>query len=146
MFKKISWIASVLFLTLSISFAHAQTPATDQTVLELMKVTGASEMGKQMMQQMMPSLKKMTPQVPESFWTDFMKEVNPDQMTALVVPIYKKHFTEEDLRQIIQFYNSPVGKKTIQQMPQIMQESIAVGQQWGQELGKKVIEKASKVK
>ena len=55
-----------------------------------------------------------------------------------MVPIYDKYYTEEEINQIIAFYNSPVGKKMISTMPLVMQESMAAGQAWGKQLAAKV--------
>jgi hypothetical protein len=43
--------------------------------------------------------------------------------------LYAKHFTEEELHQMIGFYKSPVGKKAIMLMPTLFQQGAAVGQQ-----------------
>ncbi|RQH10849.1 DUF2059 domain-containing protein, partial [Okeania hirsuta] len=39
-------------------------------------------------------------------------------------PIYDKYFTEEDLQTLIEFYQTPTGRKTIELMPQLFQESM----------------------
>jgi hypothetical protein len=36
---------------------------------------------------------------------------------------------------IIEFYQTPVGKKYAEKTPLIMQESMQVGQQWGMKIG-----------
>jgi uncharacterized protein len=127
----------------SISWAE---PATEKTIRALMETTGAGALGTQMMQQMLPGLKKMVPNAPEEFWTDFMKEVNADEMIALVIPIYQKNFTEADLLEAVTFYKSPAGQRLITKLPIVSQESFQVGQQWGQELAKRVLESAKKKK
>ncbi len=53
----------------------------------------------------------------------------------LSYPIYHKYLTLADLEELINFYNSPIGKKTIEVMPYINREAIAAGQEWGRELG-----------
>jgi hypothetical protein len=39
-------------------------------------------------------------------------------------PLYDKFFTEKDLQTMIDFYQTPTGKKTITVMPQLLQESV----------------------
>jgi uncharacterized protein len=121
-------------------------PATEKTIRTLLETTGAGALGTQMMQQMLPGLKKMVPKAPEDFWTDFMKEANTDELITLVIPIYQKNFTEEDLLETIAFYKSPVGQRLITKLPIVSQESFQVGQQWGQELAKRVLDSAKKKK
>lgn len=121
-------------------------PATEKTIRALLETTGSGSLGKQMIQQMLPAMKKMAPKAPEDFWTDFMKEINPDDIIAMTIPVYQKNFTEEDLLETIAFYKSPVGQRLIAKLPIVLQESTLVGQQWGQELAKRTIERAQKQK
>jgi uncharacterized protein len=48
-------------------------------------------------------------------------------MSAEVAAIYRKHFTDAELKELIAFYQSPVGKKSLDTMPTIFQESSLVG-------------------
>jgi len=42
------------------------------------------------------------------------------------VRLYSKHFTEADLRELVAFYRSPVGKKVVETTPEFMLESMKV--------------------
>lgn len=143
MMKKqfVAFVAIALLILPTVN-SYAANQATEKSIRELISLTGAGNLGVQVMQSMLPSLKQLVPQAPESFWTEFMKEVNPDELVTLIVPIYKKHFTEEEIQETIKFYRSPTGKKVIKTLPQVMQESMAAGQQWGQMLIQRVTEKA----
>ncbi|MES2756808.1 MAG: DUF2059 domain-containing protein [Pseudomonadota bacterium] len=50
-----------------------------------------------------------------------------DEMTAEMVPLYARTFTVGELDQLTAFYSSPVGKKTIASMPQIMAAGMEAG-------------------
>ena len=55
----------------------------------------------------------------------FAKEFNLGQsLGELVAPIYDKHFTESELREMIAFHKTPTGQKTIKIMPQLMMETM----------------------
>lgn len=110
-----------------------------ENIRKLLELTGAGKLGIQMMNQFFSSFKTTYSSVPEEFWSEFKKEVNADALIDLIIPIYDKYFTEEDLNQLIQFYNSPIGKKVIESQPLILQESMLAGQAWGSELSKKVV-------
>ena len=45
-----------------------------------------------------------------------------------MVKIYQDNFTQEDINGLIAFYKTPLGKTTIEKMPLVMQQSMAVGQ------------------
>jgi len=61
-------------------------------------------------------------------WYD--TEINFDDIRPKIVDIYVKDFTEEDLKQILGFYESPIGQKTIKNMPSVMREGAIVAQEY----------------
>jgi uncharacterized protein len=135
-------VLAALFLCVPLS-GQPNTPQEQKQahIRKLLELTGSGKLGIQVMKQMIDSLRTSMPKVPQKFWDDFMKEAKPEQLVELIVPIYDKYLTDEDVQSLIQFYQSPVGKKVIQVLPQITQESMQAGQQWGAEIGQKVAEK-----
>ena len=116
-------------------------PEKTAAIRKLLVLTGSGRLGLQVMTQMINSLKTSMPKVPENFWQDFMKEVNPDELIDMVVPIYDRHLSMAEVKDIIRFYETPSGQKLIATMPQITQESMDVGRTWGRELGERVARK-----
>src|SRR6266403_1715572 len=47
------------------------------------------------------------------------------QVTAQLVGIYDKHFTEDEIKGLLQFYGSPLGQKVAAEMPKIGRETQA---------------------
>lgn len=125
------------FCVLSIS-ANAQSTSKSQKINQLLELTGSGKMGIQVMNQMMNSFRNSYSKVNEEFWEDFKKEVKAEDLTNMIIPIYDKHYTESDIDQLIAFYNSPIGKKMISTMPQVMQESMIAGQAWGKQISEKI--------
>lgn len=41
--------------------------------------------------------------------------------------MYMKAFTEDEFKQIVAFYKTPVGKKSLQQMPTLLEQGAAIG-------------------
>jgi uncharacterized protein len=93
------------------------------------------------MGQMIGSMKKAMPNVPEKFWADFIKEVRTDELVDLIVPVYDRNLTHDDVKELIRFYESPTGKKFVAVLPKITQQSMAVGETWGRDLATRVIQK-----
>lgn len=60
----------------------------------------------------------------------FMAEKLPELIERLV-PVYARHFTREEVRELIAFYKTPIGAKTIRELPLIASESLGVGNYWG---------------
>ncbi len=67
-----------------------------------------------------------------------MEKVDPEELINIIIPIYSKHFTHDEIKELLKFYKTPTGKKVILVMPRVMQENVAMGQRWGTELGRKV--------
>lgn len=70
------------------------------------------------------ALKKSTTEsvgrITKRFDEFFNKELDLDTMLQeVVVPVYDKHFSESELRDLIAFYKSPTGQKMITAMPQL---------------------------
>lgn len=129
--KKSLLILSFCVLSLS---ANAQSNSKNEKIKQLLELTGSGKMAIQMMNQMIGSLKITNSKAGDEFWEDFKKEVKAEDIENMIIPIYEKHYTESDIDQLIAFYNSPIGKKTITTMPQVMQESMVVGQNWAKQL------------
>lgn len=56
----------------------------------------------------------------------FNQRVNFAQlMDEISYPIYDRFFNEEELRDLVVFYKTPTGRKTIQVYPQLLNESMA---------------------
>jgi len=57
-----------------------------------------------------------------AFAASYQKRFDLDQVTGQLVTIYDKHFTEEEVRGLLQFYGSPLGQKVAAEMPKISRE------------------------
>ena len=64
-----------------------------------------------------------------------------DDLTELLIPVYKKYLTEKELNDIAAFYKTPSGKKLAENNPLIVQESMDIGSKWGAEIAEKIISK-----
>jgi uncharacterized protein len=71
------------------------------------------------------------------------KEYAPraDELVDASARIYASHFTEAELKQILTFYQSPVGRKLIQEEPKAIEESMANAGNWGTNLSGDVMNK-----
>src|SRR6266704_828571 len=61
-----------------------------------------------------------------AFMDSYQKKFNPDDMTDGLVAIYDKHFTEDEIKGLLQFYGSPLGQKYAAEMPKVSRELQAV--------------------
>jgi hypothetical protein len=118
--------------------APAAAPVLDPQkradLVRLMQITGATRLGLQLFEQVLTSFKNVVPSAKDSFWTEFRKEVSVDELTDRLLPIYDRHLSPAEVKELIRFYESPIGKKVLAAMPAITAESMQVGQTWGMEL------------
>lgn len=123
--------------------ARAETgeDAKRQDIRRLLVITGSADMGLQMVDQMIANYQKHLPQVPPAFWEAFREDVHLEEMIDLVVPIYEKHLTHQEVRVMIDFYSTPIGRRVVEAMPAILFESTEAGHQWGQAIGARAMAK-----
>jgi hypothetical protein len=107
-------------------------------IRRLLELTGATKLGMQMMNQSLTSMRRAMPNVPKEFWEEFQASIDPNDLTELAVPAYEKHLTHADIKELIKFYESPIGKKMITVQPLIVADTMAAGQKWGRAMGMKV--------
>src|SRR5262245_45158149 len=142
----------VLLLAFLLPFsALSQDTEKQAQIKELMRATGASKIGVQfaaaISQGLAKSLKSARPDIPERMFGVLQQEMlalfeerieAPGGLMDRVVPIYEKHFTSDELKQMLAFYRTPVGRKAVETLPAIMSESVQVGQAWGQSLAPEI--------
>ncbi len=104
-------------------------------IRELLELTGSGKLGIQVMHQMISAMKQANPDVPDEFWVRFASKIDANEVIEMVLPIYEKHFSAEEVRQITAFYKTSAGKKLISKMPLIMSEGMEAGQKWGMKIG-----------
>ena len=51
-----------------------------------------------------------------------------DEMIDAMVPLYARIFTVKEIEQMADFHSSPVGKKALAAMPQLMAEGMKIGE------------------
>lgn len=70
----------------------------------------------------------------EAVMREFLgKYMSWDSLKADLIKIYAEEFTASELAELNKFYQSPVGKKTVQKMPALMTKGAQIGTQRVQE-------------
>ena len=105
----------------SVTIDAAQIPSVSQQKVELivrfMEINGT-------IGNLKNSFERTLAQAPEDKREMMTTLLNLNDIVQLLIPIYDKYYTEEDLRQLIDFYQSPVGQKVFDVTPQIMKETL----------------------
>jgi hypothetical protein len=71
------------------------------------------------------------------------KEYQPrgEEIVDATARFYASHFTEPELKQVLAFYQSPVGQKMLVEEPKALDESMAYAGSWGDNLSIEVMSK-----
>ena len=56
----------------------------------------------------------------------FNREVKWEEVKPQIVTLYMKEYTEEELNEMTVFFTSPIGKKVLAKMPDVIQQSAAI--------------------
>ncbi|MDP2060383.1 MAG: DUF2059 domain-containing protein [Flavobacteriaceae bacterium] len=146
MTKRFLTITLLLFVSITV-FGQADKEY-NETLKRMFEVSGSEKSYQAVVKQMFTMFKQQYSDVELDVWGDLEKEFSKtslNDLTEMLVPVYSKYMTLEDLKELIKFYETPVGKKFAKNTPLIMQESMQIGQQWGmkvaQDFEKKMKEK-----
>jgi hypothetical protein len=116
--------------------ALAQTraidPAKEADIRSLMELVGARDLVQDGANTSIEqSREKLLATVPNNeqgqafvnaFATSYEKRFDVDQVTDQLVAVYDKHYTDDEIKGLLQFYGSPLGQKVAAEMPKISRE------------------------
>ena len=103
-------------------------------ISEMMATQTAKATVEAMKQQQPPVDPKVIAVVQDEVQLFLKEELAKDTFSQMIYPIYDKHFTTQELTDLVAFYKTPLGAKVLQELPVLTQEAMIVGQQWGQSL------------
>ena len=130
------------FLLFVVTSVHITAQSIDDDMKTFFKVSGTEATYKNVIPLMLKSFKENPTfnTIPDEFWVDFEKEaqVSYKDLENQISEVYKKHFTSAEIKQLIAFYESPIGQKFVEKQPFILADSYQIGSEWGQKLGEKV--------
>jgi hypothetical protein len=151
--------ALALAIGLGLGLAVLAAPAVAQqqpsaaalaTAKELVAVKGASAMWQPLVRGVVERAKGMFTQANPMLGKDLtdvanklFAELNPRtaELTNDVAKLYATRFTEQELKDLLAFYKSPLGRKMHTEEPAILDQNMKNGQAWAEKLSEEVISK-----
>jgi hypothetical protein len=131
----------------------ASSPKTEK-IRQLMEVTGAKNMGQELMKAGMEQLRvnvteshpnnPRATQFVDAFVAQFPKHFKPQELNEKVLPIYDKYLSDEDVAGLLDYYRSALGQRMLKVLPQVAQESQALGFSLGQKAAQETLEELRK--
>lgn len=153
--KRINVFIFLTFITLALfAFGVAAQEDTHRASVEKLLVLMKQD---QLMEQMFPKIKQLVLQqlqqtdlteeqsrLMEKYFDkilDVMKEeMSWDKMKDDFIQLYMSVYTEDEVNELITFYESPIGRKTIEKMPLLMEKSMAISQKYTMDMMPKIQE------
>jgi hypothetical protein len=111
--------------------------AKRQEILRLVEALGGKELIQQCVRQNMGIVKQLRPDIPAEQLPAVEREITalvtemiaaPGGLAEQVLPVFAKHFTAKEMRELAAFYESPVGRKAVAVMPGALREAKDVAQ------------------
>ncbi|PKP40693.1 MAG: hypothetical protein CVT96_07930, partial [Bacteroidetes bacterium HGW-Bacteroidetes-13] len=132
------FLTITLLLFVSITVFGQVDKEYNETLKRMFVVSGSEKSYQAVIKQMFTMFKQQYSDVESDMWGDLENEFSKtslNDLTKMLVPVYSKYMTLEDLKELIKFYETPVGKKFAKNTPLIMLESMQIGEQWGMKVG-----------
>jgi hypothetical protein len=111
-------------------------PAKDAAIRHLMDITEVSNMGQNIQSYITQQVQEVAGRAVgagkvqkfmDTFSTQFNASASPNAVTDAMVTIYAKNFSMEDIQGLIQFYETPLGKRVVKTLPEVSQQSQRMG-------------------
>jgi hypothetical protein len=142
--------AAALLVCLGAGFAHAQAPSASAiaTAKELVETKGGNAMFDpvivSMVEQTKGALLQTNPQLAKDLndvAVQLRAEFAPrkDELMNQAAKLYADRFSEQELKDMLAFYKSPLGKKMVLIEPQVLDETFNYIQQWGARTSEEVM-------
>ena len=147
MMKRVFRVACVAVSLLVPGLSFAQAPSAEglAAAQELMTASKAADSVKAILPTLVKTLKpaivQSRPQVERDYdaiaallLDSFSARAN--EMMEKIAVVYASNFTVAEMKEFIAFYRTPSGQKLVAKQPLIMQQSMAIGQQFGGAIGR----------
>lgn len=131
----------------NIALADELTAEKYSDIERFLEVTGSASYLKEFAtaskQQLFQGLKSEVPEMPDKALAVMEKEymavfteklAAPGGLKEQIVHVYDKYYTHQDVRELLAFYQSPIGKKLNRFAPSVFNEVSVAAQRWVQSI------------
>lgn len=143
-FAILTILTLLLFIVLPAP-VYAVTEAKERDIQKLLKIMGTSSLAQEMADMMVTTViaqeKQRYPSMPkkiEHSISNIIHQVvleHSSELDRMTLPLYDKYYTHEEIKELIKFFSSPIGRKYSSVLKPMMQDMIPISQEWGQKVG-----------
>lgn len=91
--------------------------------------TKEAELAQERILQGLAGMKRMMPRVPEKVWDKYLQLIGLEELLNRLIYVYDKHYTSDELNELLKFYDSPVGKKMSDEALPVLRDSMGIAQE-----------------
>lgn len=102
--------------------------AATAELIEVLQMREVTESSRDMMVETMLAQNPMLQGMQDIFIDFFNEFLVWEEIQPEYVRLYMDAYTESEIRELIEFYETPVGRKTVELMPVLMQQGAEIGQ------------------
>lgn len=113
-------------------------------IIKLLTLVRAYDIPESVVDNIINSYKTMLPAVDSTYWLSLRKEADIEGAINRIVPVYEKIFTDREIKELIQFFETPTGKKWVATFGEANDEVIRIFEEWSGEAFKKLNDKMIK--
>jgi hypothetical protein len=149
------WFAARLIIAFAVALpgivsADELTPEKQADIRQLIGIAGAklpAQLAHATAQSTARFLRDARPGIPERFYAVLGRELialfeermeAPGGLVERLTSVYATHFTHPEVKQLLAFYQTPVGRKSMEILPLLVNESTAWGQALAPEIQKRL--------
>ena len=147
---RLATVAAALALASPVAYSQQPSPAAVAAAKEIVAVTSATtlfdplipgvvEQSKLLYLQQNPALAKDLNEIAAKLRAELAPRFA--ELVNEVANNYARRFNEQELKEMLAFYKSPVGGKLLREQPQIVDTSLKFAQTWANSLSEQVIAK-----
>jgi len=124
-------------------------PAKDADIRHLLEAAGTAAVVQTLMdnmeQNLRPMMSKSLPpgeyreKLSELFFEKFRSKLDTRQILDLAIARYDENFSDEEIKSLISFYETPLGHKVVTLLPKLTAELQQDGQKLGQQVGREAM-------
>ncbi len=133
-------IGVILFLCAIIN-GIAQDKAMKEDVIELLKLKGSAKLRTEIIKKAEVIFTEKFPEIPSDFWNDFKAEVTEETFVMLLLPVYEKYYTHEEIKELVRFYKTPVGRKMNKILFELNKDVEIKGREWAVKIARQLLKK-----
>lgn len=137
-------LITILLSCLTMVRAKEGDSAKTQDVRKFLRLTNVAELSFADIKSNIELQSRANPDVPAAFWKELSANLRPQEFIDRMVPIYEKHFSHDEIKAWIAFFESPHGQAFLKSQVVVLQECSAAGQAYVDEVAAPLLKKLEK--